>query len=436
MLHLQYLFSLFSPLRREPDPKMASYIFLLKPTKVVEGAITRSRIEFSTMGWLEILGHVGADEERLLDLDRCFVDHVVHVRAVGVGNKTGHEKVESESETQVGVEDCRAGYVHREWDPHSTEFCVQLKADSANHCVPASPRLRLRLVNWTGINSSSSDMVCIDADYDEAWLYRTTTSTYVPVYEFNVPRGTPPAQRLTALDCAILASVITERAKNYSRLCHMSMWFATIFFLTANHICVERGYPPQITAKHLNIAGRYGKLPLIDATTGCLLFSKDSGGFDDVKKAMRKGMIKDGVSSKDVEQFLTLLDNDMEAWPRDDMASGDPVQQIFIQFQARRSQIRERIKEDVDAARLERTAPQREAERETTRRVNEALAERAEVIREALKRAEEEFRQAMAEADLRAEVIREVLAEDRKRADESSRSTSGEKHSVGIGTFR
>jgi predicted polyphosphate/ATP-dependent NAD kinase len=128
---LQSLFSLFLPHKRRNDEKMARLIQTLRPTKTVRGLVVRTRLEMSTTEWVEILSDVESDEQRLVDLDRCFIDKVDHVRKDSKDSKDIHEKVgftfhlasadKSEVSAQVGREDSRAACVQRLTADHPSE---------------------------------------------------------------------------------------------------------------------------------------------------------------------------------------------------------------------------------------------------------------------------------------------------------------------------
>jgi hypothetical protein len=189
------------------------------------------------------------------------------------------------------------------------------------------------------------------------------------------------------------------------------MWFAVTFFLTAHRICVQRGHSPtefKTEARDFRLAGKYGKLSLVDARTGRLLLGGDNK-LDVLKKAMRKGMIKNGVAEADVDQFLELLDRDNVAWSRDEKATGsDPIGAIVKLFEARREQIRERMSRDITGAWERRTALERQVQAERERRI----------IAEAQVQAEREGRFA-AEARAQAAEARAEAAEARAEAAEA-----------------
>ncbi|KAJ7869832.1 hypothetical protein B0H13DRAFT_1896450 [Mycena leptocephala] len=315
---LRALFNLFFPTKPH-DSKMGTLVESLTPTKRISGVLDSSNLSMSTTGWLQRLEEVDTDEERLDALNRCFVDQVDHFR--GVDTKKAHEKT--------------AFTFHL-----ASANPAEASARFANGCHAARfphsnvRRLSAQSANCTGKDSFNSDAVRIDATYGELRL----TSEYLLVQTFIVPAGTPASQRLTALDCAILASVITTRAQDYSNLCYMCMWYATTFFLAAKQICTDRGYPPaDSSAGNLKRGGRYGKLRLVDPSTGRLSLASASS-VDVVKKAIEKGMAKSGVPAPQVEDFLQRLDDDRA---RIGNMGTDSVGSIVRLFQVRREQVLE-----------------------------------------------------------------------------------------------
>ncbi|KAJ7817104.1 hypothetical protein B0H14DRAFT_2843244 [Mycena olivaceomarginata] len=379
---LRALFNLFFPTKPH-DSKMGTLVESLTPTKRISGVLDSSNLSMSTTGWLQRLEEVDTDEERLDALNRCFVDQVDHFR--GVDTKKAHEKTAFtfhlasanpvEASARVSQEDCRAAYVHRRTALLPNEFSQRLSAQSAN---------------CTGKDSFNSDAVRIDATYGELRL----TSEYLLVQTFIVPAGTPPSQRLTALDCAILASVITTRAQDYSNLCYMCMWYATTFFLAAKQICTDRGYPPaDSSAGNLKRGGRYGKLRLVDPSTGRLSLASASS-VDVVKKAIEKGMAKSGVPAPQVEDFLQRLDDDRV---RIGNMGTDSVGSIVRLFQVRREQVLEGMSRRIATVRDNRMAVERRiqaAERQMQEAQQQAQAadvraqaaeRRAQVAEEALR---------------------------------------------------
>ncbi|KAJ7874295.1 hypothetical protein B0H14DRAFT_106016 [Mycena olivaceomarginata] len=402
---LQFVSNLFFHKRRpREDSKMSPFIESLHPTKHIPDVLDNHILKMSTTDWLKNISFVGTDEERLLDLDRCIVDKVDHFRATGSDTKDVHENAaftfhlastrESDVAARVHQNDCRATFLHRTIltatdapnPQHTNAECARDSGDSFDRKLPPNDKVR------------------IDANYRQLRL-SPDQKEHVLLQSFTIPPGTPFSQRLTALDCAILASVVTHRAKDYSRLHHMCMWFAVTFFLTAHRICMQRGHSPtefKTEARDFRLAGKYGKLPLVDARTGRLLLGGDNK-LDVLKKAMRKGMIKNGVAEADVDQFLELLDRDNVAWSRDEKATGsDPIGAIVKLFEARREQIRERMSRDITGAWERRTALERQVQAERERRI----------IAEAQVQAEREGRFA-AEARAQAAEARAEAAEAR-----------------------
>jgi hypothetical protein len=265
--------------------------------------------------------------------------------------------------------------------------------------------------NWTGSDSSTLDAVRIDADYREVELLKTKKgTTYTVLQTLTFPAGTPYSGRLTALDCAILASVITQRAKDYSRLRHMCMWFATIFFLSAERICKQRHFPPmKVDGPSVRSAGKYGKLRIVDPKTGRLLFDKGNG-LVLLKTTMRKGMLENGVARPEIEQFLDLLDSDNVLWLRDEKEKGhDPVEEIVTLFKARRHQIRERMVRDIEVV-LQRTmAVERKAQAAVQAAEEKTRAAEESMRAERDKRIAAENRAQAAEEELRAERERRLV---------------------------
>ncbi|KAJ7734716.1 hypothetical protein B0H14DRAFT_3517065 [Mycena olivaceomarginata] len=287
---------------------------------------------------------------------------------------------------QVGHKDYRAACVQRLTADHPSEPGRRMSADSEN---------------WTGSGSSTLDAVRIDADYREVELLKTKKgTTYTILQTLTFPAGTPYSERLTALDCAILASVITQRAKDYSRLRHMCMWFAAIFFLSAERICKQRHFPPmKADGPSVRSAGKYGKLRIVDPKTGRLLFGKDNS-LVLLKKTMRQGMMEK---------------RDNALWSRDEKEKGtDPVEEIVALFKMRRHQIRERMIRDIEVALERKMAVERKAQaavqaaEERARAAVQAAEERAQ----AAVQAAEERAQA---AEKRTRAVEEELRAERER---------------------
>jgi hypothetical protein len=189
------------------------------------------------------------------------------------------------------------------------------------------------------------------------------------------------------------------------------MWFAVTFFLAAHRICVQRAHllsDLKTETRGFRLAGKYGKLSLVDPRTGRLLLG-EGNKLNDLKKAMRKGMIKNGVPEADVGQFLELLDRDNAAWSRDEnrvdkkVTGSDPISAIVALFEARREQIRERMSRDITVAWERRTALERQVQAEREGRIAErdgriAAEARAQAAEERAQVAEERARAAEARA--------------------------------------
>ncbi|KAJ7820475.1 hypothetical protein B0H13DRAFT_2130136 [Mycena leptocephala] len=413
---LQFVSNLFF-LKRRPreNQKMSPFIESLQPTKHIPNVLDNHILKMSTTDWVKNISVVGTDEERLLDLDRCIVDKVDHFRAIGGDNKDVHENAaftfhlashEFGVAARVHEKDCRATFLHRTiltaTDPipqvcqDPSAECTRDSGDSFDKKLPPNDKIR------------------IDANYRQLRLL-PDQKEYILLQSFTIPPGTPFSQRLTALDCAILASVVTHRGKDYSRLHHMCMWFAVTFFLAAHRICVQRAHllsDLRTEARGFRLAGKYGKLSLVDPRTGRLLLG-EGNKLNDLKKAMRKGMIKNGVPEADVGQFLELLDRDNAAWSRDEnrvdekVTGSDPIGAIVALFEARRKQIRERMLRDITVAWERRTALERQVQAEREGRIAERegrIAERdGRIAAEARAQAAEERAQAAEERARAAE---------------------------------
>ncbi|KAJ7795491.1 hypothetical protein B0H14DRAFT_104512 [Mycena olivaceomarginata] len=418
---LQLVSNLFFQKRRPREyQKMSPFIEALYPTKHIPDVLDNHILKMSTTDWVNNISVVGTDEGRLLDLDRCIVDKVDHFRAIGNDNKDVHENAaftfhlashESGVAARVHQKDCRASFLHRtiltDMDAPNQQVCQHSRGDSGDSFDRKLP---------------PNDKVRIDANYRQLRLL-ADQKEYILLQSFTIPPGTPFSQRLTVLDCAILASVVTHRAKDYSRLHHMCMWFAVIFFLAAHRICVQRAHLSDLKTetRDFRLAGKYGKLSLVNPRTGRLLLG-GSNKLDDIKKAMRKGMIKNGVAEADVGQFLELLDRDNAAWLRDEKVTGsDPIGAIVVLFEARRKQIRERMSRDITVAWEKRTALERQVQAERERRIaaeQQVQAEREErIAAEQQVQAEREERIA-AEQQVQAEREERVAAEMRAQAAE------------------
>ncbi|KAJ6514039.1 hypothetical protein DFH09DRAFT_1433034, partial [Mycena vulgaris] len=400
------LFSHFFP--REPKDRLnrSTLVESLTPTNTVGGLLMAGPLEMTTTYWLEAVSYVGGDEARLVNLDRCVVDQFDHLRSSTPHR--AHEKVaftfhlaSPHGGAQVGQKDHRAA-------------CVQA-------CPPYDTCRRERRLDYLiGLHdcddtpqSAACDTVQIDANYYELLLL-SRVSRYPAVQTFTISAGTPAEQRLTALDCAILASVITERAKDSSHLSHMCMWFATVFFLAAHRICEQRGCSPVKTeSPRLCLAGHYGKVPLVDPKSGRLLFGGDKG-LDGMKEVMRKGMTKGGLSPEEVDRYLKLLDND-EAWAHDEEARGaDPIQEIVRLFEARRHEIRERLAGGVKAVWEKRPALRWEVDAEE----DQAAAENLRQV-ERVRELEAQVRDVRRRRILDAQAMEEGLCELEKQMSEA-----------------
>ena len=146
------------------------------------------------------------------------------------------------------------------------------------HLLTRPPETRVQNAHGTPATAlikklPPNDKIRIDANYRQLRLL-PDQKEYILLQSFTIPPGTPFSQRFTALDCAILASVVTHRAKDYSRLHHMCMWFAVTFFLAAHRICVQRAHllsDLKTEARDFRLAGKYGKLSLVDPRTGRLM---------------------------------------------------------------------------------------------------------------------------------------------------------------------
>jgi hypothetical protein len=193
------------------------------------------------------------------------------------------------------------------------------------------------------------------------------------------------------------------------------MWFAAIFFLSAERICKQRHFPAmKADGPSVRSAGKYGKLRIVDPKTGRLLFGKDNS-LVLLKKTMRQGMMENGVALPEIEQFLKLLDSDNALWSRDEKEKGtDPVEEIVALFKMRRHQIRERMIRDIEVALERKMAVERKAQaavqaaEERARAAVQAAEERAQ----AAVQAAEERAQA---AEKRTRAVEEELRAERER---------------------
>ncbi|KAJ7838716.1 hypothetical protein B0H13DRAFT_1911622 [Mycena leptocephala] len=271
---LQRLLSLFLP-HRHPD-KMGPLIENLTPSKYIPGLMASARLSTTPTGWLKLMSNVGLDETDLVHMDQCVVGELAHLRGSDKGKK-GHEKVAftfhlatDDTGAQVGPHNSRAASVHRR--------SVGKPADSSR----TQPKAQAGVGRLYGVG-----LLQRRRRHHRRQLRRTQPERQ----SFTVPTDTPVHRRLTALDCAVLASVVSQWAQNYSNLQYTCYWFSALFFLAARRICEWLGYPPTDGAKRL----QYG------------------GSIDKTKRAMRKGMIASGVSMEEVEDLVeNAIDSTLE----------------------------------------------------------------------------------------------------------------------------
>ncbi|KAJ7715612.1 hypothetical protein B0H16DRAFT_1615505, partial [Mycena metata] len=365
---LQSLLNIFFPHKREKTPsadpeflKMSPFVTSLHPRKYINGVLETKVLTHSTTSWLKTLVSVGDDERRIEDLDRCIVDAVHHFRSSKMVHEsagfTFHLAPENLADVsaRVRTEDYRAAQVHRipavgtpDKRPVQTRAMdsFQLSAD----CLKM------------GDKTATNDMLKIDGNYNELKL-TPAHNCYKMLQGFNVLLGTPLSERLTVLDCAILASVITQWASDYSRLNHMCLWFATVFFLAARRICAERGYPPisMETPDLARLGGKWRNVSLIDPRTGRLLFNKlNPTDIHKIKKYMKRGMSRSAVDDEETEKFLQQLDTDIARLAQDEKTTGtDALDTILVLFNTRRMQVRERMHADIRVAWEKKTAFER-----------------------------------------------------------------------------
>ncbi|KAK6967046.1 hypothetical protein R3P38DRAFT_3150569, partial [Favolaschia claudopus] len=221
MLLFDPFLNLFRPRIRQ-HPKMAPLIHSLTPTKFITDALVNSVLEFTTDSWLARLSAVGSDESRLFDLSQLVVERVDHFRLIG-GTKSTHEKV---------------AFVFSLLGP-TDRFGLQSARDTRAGCIDRTA---------SDLDSRSQlglDRRCLAVDRPGTTVEGLPNGgKYHTAQYFIIPRGAPASDCLTVLDCAILASVISDRARDYSSLSYMCCWYATMFFLCAHRICSDRKIAP------------------------------------------------------------------------------------------------------------------------------------------------------------------------------------------------
>ncbi|KAK6968866.1 hypothetical protein R3P38DRAFT_3267080 [Favolaschia claudopus] len=269
-----------------------------------------------------------------------------------------------------------------------------------------------------GARCLAVDRVFINSGYDRLGLEPGTTVEGLPnggkyhtAQYFIIPRGAPASDRLTVLDCAILASVISDRARDYSSLSYMCCWYATMFFLCAHRICSDRKIAPPIQDKKLKSTGKWGKFTLIDYHTGRLKLP-NGASFEDTKQSFERSMTRRQVPPAQIASILATLgadkshaETETEAW----IMGPDPISVVIELFNARRCQLMLSMKADIARAVAVRTRAAREiaeAKAEAVEAKAEAVEAKAEA-EEKVARANEEAAQAKREA----EELRALLAQ-------------------------
>ncbi|KAJ7901561.1 hypothetical protein B0H13DRAFT_2335956 [Mycena leptocephala] len=366
---------------------------------------------------------VGSDEQRLIDLTQLFVDRVDHFRLIN-GDKSAHEKA-GFTFSLSGPKDRFGLSAQRD----TRAACIDRTASDSN-IDSAIGRLSAQSATKIGCRRLAADRVFINSGYDRLGLQAgaaveglQNSGKYHSAQYFIVPRGAPASERLTVLDCAILASVITDRARDYSSLSHMCCWYATMFFLCAHRICVDRKLRPVIQDNKLKQTGRWGKFRFIDYRTGRLVLHADEA-FENVKKSMEQSMTRRQVSPEEMKTFLTLLAADRDRAMTDaGMTAPDPVSVIVELFKARRTQIIHQMNTDIKVAYERRTRGEREIQRvQQLLRVAEEDAKRAQddakQAQDDAKQAQDDAKQAQADAKQLQMLL--LVAEQRAEVAEAS----------------
>ncbi|KAK7000929.1 hypothetical protein R3P38DRAFT_3053646 [Favolaschia claudopus] len=363
MLLFDPFLSLFRPRIRQ-HPKMAPLIHSLTPTKFITDALVNSVLEFTTDSWLARLSAVGSDESRLFDLSQLVVERVDHFRLIG-GTKSTHGKVAfvfsllgpTDRFGLQSARDTRAGCIDR------TASDLDSRSQLGLFCADSTVKLGARCL--------AVDRVFINSGYDRLGLEPGTTVEGLPnggkyhtAQYFIIPRGAPASDRLTVLDCAILASVISDRARDYSSLSYMCCWYATMFFLCAHRICSDRKIAPPIQDKKLKSTGKWGKFTLIDYHTGRLKLP-NGASFEDTKQSFERSMTRRQVPPAQIASILATLgadkshaetETETEAW----IMGPDPISVVIELFNARRCQLMLSMKADIARAVAVRTRAARE----------------------------------------------------------------------------
>ncbi|KAK7016367.1 hypothetical protein R3P38DRAFT_2994588 [Favolaschia claudopus] len=240
--------------------------------------------------------------------------------------------------------------------------------------------------SFNSSTSSSSlppeDLIRIDANYQTLHLVKgqwCKDPRYVLLRNFTVPPGAPLRQRLTVLDCAILASVISDRAEHYSQLGHMCMWFAATFYLAAYRICHNRAgvHMKSQEKREFRFAGKWKRFQMVDQRTGDLLL-RQAESLQTLKEAIKKGMEKRKEVQENTDRYLRMVDEDAALWEENEKIDGrDTIGAIVVLFEARRKQIRQGMTDKIQLAQ-EARLQERLAIEEKARKEERQLAEQRE----------------------------------------------------------
>ncbi|KAF8176914.1 hypothetical protein K438DRAFT_1766887 [Mycena galopus ATCC 62051] len=315
---LKRILNLLLP-RKDPE-KMGALVESLTPSKSMPGLMVTARTNYTTGHWLKEITGAEVTQTSIKDIHHCVVGEVKHIRTDA---DKGHEKIVF---TYHLIEDGVEGALER----NSRAAAVHRRAIGTTE-DPFPQQMKRSSADCLGWESSNADSVWIDANTDQLRL-----SGYETVQSFKFAGDVPWDKRLTALDCAILAAVLSERAKDYSCLKHMCFWFAGTFFLAARRICEDEGHTFSQGPEALKKAGTWRGVKLFNVKTGRLTLSVGSER-EAAEKGIRKGLASSGMAEAEIEEFIRRFQNDFNI--RNESSDNDPIAEVTRLFRTRKGNI-------------------------------------------------------------------------------------------------
>ncbi|KAL1671575.1 hypothetical protein EV122DRAFT_226339 [Schizophyllum commune] len=264
-----YLRQLFS---YRPNPEKTGLPRMTPPHRPISPVIQDGYFACHPDALLANLAQAHEDPDRARTVRECGVDEVARYREV-TSEKGAHEFVVFHFHHDSGGDD---GAVLTDRRVGRMERLRELTAEEYSSLIPRSTTSLADITREESQRSPTNNLDRITiVENAEVWL--SAHRQYMLVASF-----TPQAGALNIVDCVVAAHVLTQRARYYTTLQFMCMWYASSIFGTLHRLA---GRPHITPGPAYDIAGRFGSVAMVDSS-GDLLFTEESHTLDEARKQM------------------------------------------------------------------------------------------------------------------------------------------------------